>query len=93
MKNINFWKLFIVSCAVWYLGITFVRWEYDWVKHLQDLTNMDRLWFFLAFAGKTFLDYLLWRWLNKDSERPEGEQRTYHYDEDGNEIRENTSIN
>ena len=93
MKRHNFWKLFVISSIVWYLGISFIRWEIDWAKHLQDLTNMNRFWFFLGLIGKTTLDYILWLYLNKFEDRPEEKQRTYHYDENGNDITNKTSIN
>ena len=80
----NFWYLFLITTLVWYLGIGFVRWEFDWIKQLADTSSVNRLWFFLGFAGKIVIDALLWKFL-KEEPRKEEEQKTYIYDEDGNE--------
>ena len=92
MKKINFWLFSLVSILAWYTIVSFIRWELDWYKHLKILSNMDRLWFFLAFIAKTILDYIIWSRI-RSNDRPEEEQLKYHYDEDGNDIKNQTSIN
>lgn len=89
----KFWKIFLITSVAWYLGISFIRWEIDWPKHLMNADSMDRLWFFLGLVGKTVIDYVIWSSSNKSKERTEDEQRKYHYDESGNDITNKTSIN
>ena len=79
IKN-NFWYLMGVTFVVWYLIIGFVRWEFDWIKHLSDTSTMNRVWFFLCVVGKIGIDYILWKYIKED-DRKEEEQKTYIYED------------
>ena len=92
MKKINFWLFSLVSILIWYMIVSFIRWELVWYKHLKILSNMDRLWLFLAFIGKTIFDYIRWSRI-RSKNRAEENQLKYHYDENGNDIKNQTSIN
>lgn len=92
MKKINFWLFSLVSILIWYAIVSYVRWELDWYKHFKIMSNLDRLWVFLAVVAKTVLDYIIWSQI-KSKDRSEENQLKYHYDEDGNDIKNQTSIN
>lgn len=90
MKNKNFWYLVLSTFILGYLIVGFVRWEFDWVKHLADTSGSNRLWFVLAIVGKLILDFGLWRFI-KSNPRNEEDQKSYiygeedyKYDKDGN---------
>ena len=92
MKKINFWLFSLVSILIWYMIVSFIRWELDWYKHLKILSNTDRLWLFLSFIGKTIFNYIIWSRI-RSKNRAEENQLKYHYDENGNDIKNQTSIN
>jgi hypothetical protein len=69
-----------LTFVVWYLIVGFVRWEFDWVKHLAETTTMNRVWFFLCVVAKIVIDYILWRYVKED-DRKEEDQKTYIYED------------
>lgn len=90
MKNKNFWYLVLTTFILSYLIVGFVRWEWDWVKHLADTNGTNRLWFVLVVVAKLLIDFGLWSYI-KDKPRAEKDQKSYiygeedyKYDKDGN---------
>lgn len=81
MKNKNFWYLVLTTFILSYLIVGFVRWEWDWVKHLADTNGTNRLWFVLTVVAKLLIDFGLWSYI-KDKPRAEKEQKSYIYDEE-----------
>jgi hypothetical protein len=83
--KINFYFLFLITTAIVYATIGFVRWEFDWVKHLANLSSLDRLWCFIAIVAKIIIDYGLWSYI-KTKSRDIDEHDTYLYDNDNKDI-------
>ena len=84
-KAPNFLTLFLITTLITYIIVAFARWEFDWVKHLSDLSTLDRLWFTLAVAGKLVIDYILHNYL-KAKDKPIEKQDSYLYDENNKDI-------
>ena len=81
MKIKSFWYLVLLTFVILYVAIGFIRWEFDWIKHLSDTSNMNRLWFIIAIAAKLGLDVGLWSFL-KEKPRKEEDQKGYTYEDE-----------
>ena len=72
MENLKkLWVIILLTTVLAYLTIGFVRWEFDWIKHLADADSMSRFYFFGGVVIKVVLDILLWKAIKRhDLEEP-----------------------
>ena len=83
-------QVMLVGTILCYVAIGFVRWEFDWLKHLATTSSINRLWFFLGILAKTGIEYAIYKYMLEKPNRQaiqkklNEEAQSYIYDDEGN---------
>jgi len=55
--------LMLATFLAWYMIISFVEWDINWIKYLSDATGSARALFVLGIGVKILLDFWAWSYI------------------------------
>ena len=59
----SFTLLFLITTAIWYVTIAFIKWDIVWIDMLSDMSMQMRSYFFLGIIGKIVIDFWIWSYI------------------------------